>query len=131
MQGQLGLNWVQGQLGLHWVHSMAVIKGCSQVANCPPSPIQLPTLADGSAAHAAASTTPDPAQGDRPPLQPTNVVPLLVTDQVLEETRRELVELWEKITAAAVSGRWPTTTGPLCDWCHFKNNETNPCPAFA
>ena len=77
------------------------------------------------------STATNPAQGDRPPLQPTNVVPLLVTDQVLEETRRELMELWEKITAAAVSGRWPTTTGPLCDWCHFKNNETNPCPAFA
>lgn len=66
----------------------------------------------------------------RPPLQASNVVKLLVTDEVLAETRAELAEIWGSITRSAESSTWRPTTGPLCDWCHFKDNDTNPCPAF-
>lgn len=50
-----------------------------------------------------------------------------VTRRVIESTRNEIRTLWKQIQTSARTGRWATSTGPLCNYCYFKDI----CPAFA
>lgn len=50
-----------------------------------------------------------------------------VTRRVIENTRNEIRTLWKQIQTSARTGRWATQTGPLCNYCYFKDI----CPAFA
>lgn len=50
----------------------------------------------------------------------------LVTEKTIERARREVDQIWTKIKASAASGNWPTKTGPLCNFCDFKDI----CPAW-
>ena len=51
---------------------------------------------------------------------------VIVTPELLERTRRDIESIWKRIRTAAATGNWPTKTGPLCNWCDFKNI----CPAW-
>ena len=50
-----------------------------------------------------------------------------VDDKVIARTREEVRVTWRKILAAARTGTWETHTGPLCNWCYFKDI----CPEFS
>jgi len=49
-----------------------------------------------------------------------------VTPAMLETTAAQLRSVWRGILSAARDNKWPTKTGPLCNWCDFKDV----CPAF-
>ena len=47
-------------------------------------------------------------------------------EEVLEDIRNEILNIWEDIKVAFKTNQFPTQTNPLCDWCSFKSI----CPAF-
>jgi RecB family exonuclease len=49
-----------------------------------------------------------------------------VTPRLIESTQSQLKAVWRSIRSAAHEGDFPTKTGPLCNWCDFKDI----CPAF-
>lgn len=49
-----------------------------------------------------------------------------LTPEKLAKTRRKFVAIWDSILKAHRNDRWPTRTGPLCDWCRFQSI----CPEF-
>jgi len=49
-----------------------------------------------------------------------------VDDALLGSTRSKLQRIWQQIAEAYEDDIWMTTTGPLCNWCHFQPI----CPAF-
>lgn len=51
---------------------------------------------------------------------------VIVTPEMIERTRRDVESIWKRIRTAAATGNWPTKTGPLCNFCDFKNI----CPAW-
>jgi putative RecB family exonuclease len=55
------------------------------------------------------------------------VYELPVNDQQLDAIERQLTALWTAIERAIETDRFPTRTGPLCDYCAFRDI----CPAFA
>ncbi len=50
-----------------------------------------------------------------------------VTDAQLDAMQRQLEALWTAIERAIETGRFPTRTGVLCDYCSYRDI----CPAFA
>jgi putative RecB family exonuclease len=50
-----------------------------------------------------------------------------VNDQQLDAVGRQLTALWTAIERAIENDRFPTRTGPLCDYCSYREI----CPAFA
>lgn len=50
-----------------------------------------------------------------------------VNDQQLDAVHRQLTALWTAIERAIDTDRFPTRTGPLCDYCAYRDI----CPAFA
>lgn len=54
------------------------------------------------------------------------VIQLDVTESILNDTRQEVVNLWERINEASDTGNWAPTPNKLCNWCDFKEI----CPAF-
>jgi putative RecB family exonuclease len=50
-----------------------------------------------------------------------------VNDQQLDAVERQLAALWTAIERAIAAERFPTRTGPLCDYCAYRDI----CPAFA
>lgn len=52
---------------------------------------------------------------------------LMVTPEMLEETRQEVLQIWADIKTAAETNTWPAKPGPLCNFCDFKETL---CPAF-
>lgn len=50
-----------------------------------------------------------------------------VNDQQLDAMERQLAALWRAIERAIEADRWPTRTGPLCDYCSYREL----CPAWA
>ena len=50
-----------------------------------------------------------------------------VTQQMVDDTVKELERTWKRIKSSARTGNWPTKTGPLCSWCYFHDI----CPAWA
>lgn len=78
-----------------------------------------------------AGTPPPPAATDgRPPRQATNVARRELSDEDLDETRQRVLSIWAEIKRASAKQEFPPKTGPLCNWCHFKENDEHPCPAF-
>jgi len=55
------------------------------------------------------------------------VYELPVNDQQLDAIERQLSALWTAIERAIDTERFPTRTGPLCDYCSYRDI----CPAFA
>jgi len=55
------------------------------------------------------------------------VYELPVNDQQLDAIERQLTALWTAIERAIEQERFPTRTGPLCDYCSYRDI----CPAFA
>jgi putative RecB family exonuclease len=55
------------------------------------------------------------------------VYELPVNDQQLDAIERQLTALWTAIERAIEQKRFPTRTGPLCDYCSYRDI----CPAFA
>lgn len=51
-----------------------------------------------------------------------------VTTEKLSIAKGTIVETRESIDNFAAQGDFPCSTGPLCDWCHFKTTKV--CPAF-
>ena len=50
-----------------------------------------------------------------------------VNDHQLDAIERQLTALWTAIERAIENDRFPTRTGPLCDYCAYQDI----CPAFA
>jgi putative RecB family exonuclease len=61
------------------------------------------------------------ATGDRA----TGLLTQQVTGDAMRRTEHELTRSWAQIQAAARSGDWPPSPGPLCSWCYFAQL----CPA--
>lgn len=59
--------------------------------------------------------------GNRP-----GVLTLAVTQEDLDRTVAQLVDIWNKIQAAWQEDNWPTRPARLCDWCWYQDF----CPAF-
>jgi putative RecB family exonuclease len=55
------------------------------------------------------------------------LVSYLPTDELRESTALTLTTAWDEMNLACESEKFPTQTGPLCNWCDFKPE----CPAFA
>ena len=51
---------------------------------------------------------------------------LMMTPQILANTKAEIKTIWESIMKSARTGEWKPKTGPLCNWCYY--NEI--CPAL-
>lgn len=51
---------------------------------------------------------------------------LPVSESLQQATARQVGALWKNIQTSARTGQWDTTTGPLCNWCHFQPI----CPAW-
>jgi putative RecB family exonuclease len=65
--------------------------------------------------------TPDPADGGPTPVK----VHERVSENLIKETEAEISARHKKIVTAAETRTWPTTVGPLCNWCYFADI----CPA--
>ena len=52
---------------------------------------------------------------------------LPIDDRQLDAMDGQLRALWNAINRAMDSDRWPTRTGPLCNWCSYKEI----CPAWS
>ena len=99
----------------------------SESIDVTPHSIRLIYLGPSDAAAADAL----PAAEGRPPLNRCNVIGEVISDPILDATRREVVKIHTEIRRAAERDDWPATTNKLCDWCDFKDSTEHPCPAFA
>lgn len=59
-------------------------------------------------------------------LKDKKILEMPCNDQVCDSVITELGRLWEAIKKAWERDNWPTKTGPLCNWCAFKDI----CPAW-
>ncbi len=59
-------------------------------------------------------------------LQNSTIHSLKVDDEMLENARTEILEIWENIKKSFENNDFPTIKNTLCDWCYYKPI----CPEF-
>ena len=59
-------------------------------------------------------------------LQNSTIHSMKVDDEMLENARIEILEIWENIKKSFENNDFPTIKNTLCDWCYYKPI----CPEF-